>query len=563
MENKEKMKKIEFKKIGLIILFLLIFLPTFWRMLRPGIFSMQDWQFFRLYEFDKCVSDLQIPCRWAPDIDYQYGQPIFNFYGQFSFAIGEVFHLLGLSLIDTTKALFIFSLIGSAFTMFLLSSSFWRSRWAGFISALIYVYAPYRAVDVYVRGALPEAMAFVFFPLIIYFFNKFVEEKKTNFLIGFSLSFAGLIITHNLSALMFVFFLIPWGIYFLTKEKSWFLWKNFLFSGFLIAGLSAFYLLPAVFESQFISLSNTTEGYFNFHNHFATLNELLISRFWGYGASNWGKKDLSVSVGHIQWILPLLILGYFFVKKSLKEHSQFLFIFFLGWGMLLLTHNKTTWIWEQLTFLQYIQFPWRFLSMAVLAFSLASGIVIILINKNMIKFGLTAVVAALLIGLNTPFFFEDLWYKISDKEFFSGIWFSREIAASPADYWPIFAKDIPTKKADKNVDIISGQGNGFLIERRSNYQKYQLLVNSASAVVQFSTVYFPGWKAFWNNKEINIYPSGNLGLITANLLQGNNIVELKFMDTPIRKLGNYLTLLSFIGILLFFIQSKLKLFKKL
>lgn len=523
---------------------------------------MQDWQFFRLYEFDKCIADLQIPCRWAPDIDFQYGQPIFNFYGQFSFVIGEIFHLLGLSIIDSTKALFIVSLIGSALTMFLLSKNLWRNSWAGFISALIYVYAPYRAVDIYVRGALPEAMAFILFPLIIYFFNRFVKEKKTSLLIGFSLSFALLIITHNLSALMFMFFIIPWGVYFITREKAWHLWKNFLFSGLMVLGFSGFYLLPAIFESQYVSLSNTTKGYFDFHNHFATLNELLISRFWGYGASNWGKKDLSISVGHIQWILPILILGAFFVKKSLKKHSQFIVFLLIGWVMLFITHNKTTWIWEQLIFLQYIQFPWRFLSMAILAFSLSSGAAIILIQKDKIKLGFTAVIAALLIGLNTPFFFEDLWYKVSDKEFFSGIWFSREIAASPADYWPVFAKDLPVQKAEKDLDFIIGQGTGFLTDKNSNSQKFQVLVSSPSAVIQFSTVYFPGWEALWNNNKVDVYPSGNLGLITANFQQGSGIIELKFKDTLIRTLGNYLTIFTMLSLLIFILRKKLKLIKK-
>jgi len=556
------MKNLKLKKIVIGIVFILAFLPTFWRMLKPGIFSMQDWQFFRLFEFDKCIQDLQIPCRWAPDIDFQYGQPIFNFYGQFSFAIGEMFHLLGLSIIDSTKALFIVSLVGSAFTMFLLSSNLWRSRLAGVISALLYVYAPYRAVDVYVRGALPEAMAFIYFPLITYFFNRFVKEKKISLLVWFCLAFSALIITHNLSALMYLFFIIPWSIYFLTKEKAWNLWKSFLVSGFIIFGLSAFYLLPAIFESQYISLKNTIQGYFDFHNHFATLNELLISRYWGYGASNWGKKDLSISVGHIQWILPLLILGTFIVRRSLKQYSQFIFILLIGWGMLFLTHNKTTWVWENLVFLQYIQFPWRFLSVAILAFSLSSGVVIILIKGRILKFGLLAVVTALLIGLNTPFFFEDLWYNVSDKEFFSGIWFEREISASPADYWPIFGINTPTKKAEKNVSFMNGLGEGYLISKNSNYQKYQISVSSASALIQFSTVYFPGWEAHWNDNKMNIYPSGNLGLITANIQQGSGIMELKFKDTPIRILGNYLTLFSVFGLAVFILITKLKLLKK-
>src|SRR5258708_28332007 len=142
-------------KIFLIIIFLLS-IPTFAKMVRPGIYSMQDFHYFRLFEFDKCIKALQIPCRWAPDAGLSYGEPLFNFYTQVPYAVGEIIHLIGFQLVDSLKITFILSLILSGISMFFLSRQIWKSELGGFFSALFYIYAPYRAVDVWVRLALPE-----------------------------------------------------------------------------------------------------------------------------------------------------------------------------------------------------------------------------------------------------------------------------------------------------------------------------------------------------------------------------------------------------------------------
>ena len=249
------------KKNILLVLVVILSVPSFALMLKSGIFSTQDFHLFRLYEFDKCVKRLEIPCRWAPDAGLGYGEPVFDFYPQLSYAIGEIFHLIGFNLINSLKILFILSIVGSGVAMYFLAKHLWKSDWGALISAAIYIYAPYRAVDVWVRGALPEALAFVLFPLII-----LAVEKKKFLALSFSLS--ALILTHNLSALMFLPVVLVWLVY-----KKY--WKGFW--GFGIAGaMSAFYILPVIFESKFINLASTTQGYFDFRAHFLSLRQIFL-----------------------------------------------------------------------------------------------------------------------------------------------------------------------------------------------------------------------------------------------------------------------------------------------
>jgi len=69
---------------------------------------------------------------------------------------------------------------------------------AGLVGALFYTFAPYRFVDLYVRGAIGECVAFVWLPLILYFGLKFSKEQKNIYLFGGSLSLGLLIMSHNL-----------------------------------------------------------------------------------------------------------------------------------------------------------------------------------------------------------------------------------------------------------------------------------------------------------------------------------------------------------------------------
>ena len=73
------------------LLFLIVALSglVIWPLFVPGYFSHHDnLQVIRIFEMRKCFADLQIPCRWVPDMGYGNGYPLFNFYGPLPYYIG-------------------------------------------------------------------------------------------------------------------------------------------------------------------------------------------------------------------------------------------------------------------------------------------------------------------------------------------------------------------------------------------------------------------------------------------------------------------------------------------
>ncbi|MDP1743371.1 MAG: 6-pyruvoyl-tetrahydropterin synthase-related protein [Candidatus Amesbacteria bacterium] len=500
-----------------ILVLALLSIPTFGLMLRSGIYTMHDFHVFRQQQFEKClIQTKNFPCRWSPDAGLGYGEPVFNFYGQFPYWIGEIFRIMKLSVLDSVKANFILSILASSMAMYFLARKFWSNTGA-LVSALFYAYAPYRAVDIWVRGALPESLAFVFFPLILLFIKEFIETNKNKYLFWLILSLSGLTLTHNLSLLIFIPFGLIWGVYWwLRSTKSIHIIYDLISAGLVGALLSAFYLLPVLFESSLVTLNQTTIGYYDFHIHYATLKQLFLSTFWGFGGSTWGPNDtMSFAVGQMHWILAVLLVVFVFIKK---RNIETLFFVSLGFLAIFLTHGKSDLIWNIVKPMAYIQFPWRFLTMSTLFLSLAIG--------SMTKFLpriLTPLLLCLLLLLNTNMFRPDIWRNITDTEQFSGRLWDEQRSSALSDFWPKSASSLPNAFAP------------FVPE---------VMLNT-----RYPIVYFPGWVARVDGKKINVFPSGDLGLVTVQVPQGKS-VTLSFEDTPVRRIGNIASLITLLCLII-------------
>ena len=273
------LNKYKYFWIGLILSILVL-----WPIARPGFYvHHDDVQVIRLYEMDKCIKDLQIPCRWVPDLGGEYGYPLFNYYAPLPYYFGEVFNLISGNLLFSVKMMLIASLIGSYIFMYLLAREFWGEK-GGVLSALFYVYVPYHAADLYVRGAMGELWSLMLFPLIFWTFFRLFKKISFKRLALAGLSFSLLVVSHNLSALMFTPILILYVFLLYIKRKNKKFLRYALFALIIGLLLSSFYWIPALAEKKYVHVDTTTMGYFSYTEHFKGLRKLL-SRSWDWGPS--------------------------------------------------------------------------------------------------------------------------------------------------------------------------------------------------------------------------------------------------------------------------------------
>src|SRR5579863_364002 len=103
-----------------VIIVLLVF--TVMPLFTPGFFTMHDdEQIGRLYDLHKEVVSAQLPPRIAQDLGFGFDYPLFNFYPPLVYYIGEVFHLLGFSFINSTKLMIGLGFLLSGICMYLFS----------------------------------------------------------------------------------------------------------------------------------------------------------------------------------------------------------------------------------------------------------------------------------------------------------------------------------------------------------------------------------------------------------------------------------------------------------
>lgn len=542
------------KTIISILAIILLSIFSWWYMVKPGFFSMHDdMQFMRLYELDKCFKDDQIPCRWVPDLGYGYGYPLFNYYSPLPYYLGEAIHLVfGTSFIDTVKILFALGFVLSGIFMFFLAREFWGNL-GGFLSAIFYIYAPYHAMDVYVRGAMGEHWALVWFPLILLAVYKVVKEGGHRWTLALALSFGLLLLSHNLMSIPFSVVALFWGMMWL------FLTKNYrkilpLGAGVIWAiFLAAFFLLPVLFEKRFVHVETMLIGYFNYLAHFVTIKQLFFKTDWGWETSVYGPDDMMpFMIGILHWglvVINAILVALFWRREKtlpLLFTGGFLTFFFFGTAFMI--HQRSTPIWQTIKILEYLQFPWRFLALVIFFASFSAGAVVVFLKSQRLKYLLAGFLILGLLFSVKDYFRAEKRYDISDKDRLSGEAWQLALTSAIFDYLPIYARYPPDKEAPKEPQIISGEAKVLSLEKGTNWQKFRISVSSDSATVQLSLYDFPGWTVWLDGQKVNTRHDNFLGLITFEIPPGEHQVKAKLLNTPIRNLGNFLSLVGILGL---------------
>ena len=543
------------QKFGLYSIVLpLLLIPTFLILLRPGYFPMQDdLQAFRVQQLDKCLEDVQIPCRWVPDAGYGYGYPQFNYYPPLPYYVGALLHRVGIQYIDTVKILFVAGYVLSAITMFVLVSTL-LNKWSGLVAALLYSYIPYKAVEVYVRGALSEFWAQIFFPLIFWLIYKVIKTGKSNFTLALGISIALLATTHTLMTIIFAPVAVIWALFWLKNEK----WNNIvkiMMGGVMGLGLSAFYILPVAFERQFVHIESMLSGYVDYRQHFVSLHKLFISREWGYGSSGFPDEKLNLSLGVVQWVIGIVVSLIAFIKLKRDNLNSKLVLLLSGMTLfsIFMMHMKSSFIWSKLPFLWYMQFPWRFLAVSIFLLCLLSGYFIYYAGKFKYVLGVLAVAVSLY--LNISYFVPKDWLDITDEQKFSGVSWQKQMTISIFDYLPIYSTLPPINEAPKTPEILDGNALVLNYKKGSNFQTGNLKVIEESTI-RLPLFDFPGMQVKVNGDVVSHYNNdcrGHdfcYGLITFKLPSGDYKIETRLTNTPIRTLGNIITLLSIVALII-------------
>lgn len=523
----------KYKNLILPALVLLISFIGLYPLLHSGLLPTHDGEYHvvRFWQFYKVLADGVIYPRWAPDFNNGFGIPIFTFVYPFPNYFAAFLHFLGLSFINSFKLNMFFAGLLGTLLFYLWIKNYWGTLGAVIASAF-YSFAPYRFVDIYVRGSVGEVWSMAFFPGFLWAIDRFFQTKEKRYF-ACSVIFLSLVIfSHNILGLMFFVFTIFYVGFLIIQQK-----KRKFFSLSSLSILLASMVFSSIFWLSALLQTKFTVGLevFDIKPNFPELYQLLIPS-WGSGFSGNTSlaNQLSFQIGIANLLVVIVSIIYFFKDKSSKRGyliffiTSFLVIFFL---ML----RPSFPLWQKIPLLNYFQFPWRFLSLEILICGFLAGSLGVLVNKIRIKYAnfvLTAFLIFFVIFLSYSYTKPAYYLNRPDDYYLTRSNFIDGTNSPGNSFNTIWFKQIPKTKS--KISLISGDAEVKTKQIKSNYYLFDIHAKSIS-MFRINTAYFPGWRVYINRQKQDVKIT-NDGLFEFNLNGGNYLVEVKFTDTIVGKL---------------------------
>ncbi|HEU5316420.1 MAG TPA: 6-pyruvoyl-tetrahydropterin synthase-related protein [Chloroflexota bacterium] len=208
--------------------------------------------------------------RWLPDLFMGYGYPLFNYYAPgFYYVALALRGLLRLDVWDGYKAVGPLAAMVGAAGAYALTVDVWRHVGAGVVAAVALLYGPYVfQTNLFQRGDLPEALALGLLAWLLLCVWRLVGARRGRetaaWLAAAALVGSGIVLIHNITALLAAGVTGLWSLGALGHRRRWRSGWRALAAGVGVAGLTAFFWLPAMAERGAVQLEILLEGHLDY-----------------------------------------------------------------------------------------------------------------------------------------------------------------------------------------------------------------------------------------------------------------------------------------------------------
>lgn len=447
----------------------------------------------------------------------------------------------GFSSLSAYKIVMAISFPLSAFFAYL-----WLSRrfgtWPGIAAGFIYSLAPYHFANVYVRGAIGETVAAMMLPLSFYALDLLGSRKSRRYLALAAIFIAIVILSHPFYGLVFSFI---WIMYAAVNK-----WPRYVILS-IIGGymISSFYIIPAYVYKNLTYLDRI-ENFFLEKQDFVTLPKLINSP-WGFAAVAEVDKDpMSVQIGATALVLCLGA-AYLFFKEKNKPTGLFLGLIVFAVFMMLPVSLP---LWQVLSPLRALQFPWRLLFVVNVSMAFCAGYFLSHMKRTAV---LTAILVVVVLFASRGFWSVGRYYPESDLNDmnktigYPGI-LTMLLEETPK--WHVIQQE---SNPYTFFNVQSGLAGVKNLVWKTNYHKFVVTAEKQS-VINDKTHYWPGWKVFVDGEEVKLidpYSKLSQGTLAFEVTPGTHVVESRLSEPPLNLIADTISLLS-LGLCLVLILKK-------
>lgn len=479
---------------------------------------------------------MHFPLRWAGSLDQGFGIPLFNFVYPLPYYFSSFFSVLFGSVWAVKTVIIISYLMGGLGIYYLFGN---KNKFVSISLALIYLMTPYQFLNIFVRGALGEVVAMGILPWALVMFSR-LKEKGGVLKWYHPIPLALLLIAHNFLGILFAVFLIGYAFFQSGNKRQ-------LFTALIYSfGLASFFLIPMIFERGNLFSENHGGLTFPFNEHFVYFKQLLYSK-WDYLYSGPGPVDgMSFQLGFAQIILSVLgILAIIFnSKRNLSD--AYLIIAYLG-SIFLMT-GRSFFIWDKISILQTIQFPWRLLFMTAILSPILGSIFISRLKSKKLQ----TIFVCLVLALS---FWNIRNYRRPMKQLtqseYTDLYLLNQGKTTMTFRPEILPRWSVADERFKSDELLVNAGNMIIDSLVTNPISVKTTINNkvdpVTAKITILRNYYPAWVCIMDGKvKIPLFPTDD-GMITMKPEIGVHSYIISIRSTGIEKLANFMSLAFILG----------------
>lgn len=567
-------------------------------LLQPGLPTSADLtiHLYRALEFERAWAPGVIVPRWAPDLAYGYGYPLFVFAPPLPYLLAMAFDLPGVTLETAFKALIIFTILLYAIGMYLFAREVWGSPAAGLAASAAYTFAPFALREALLEGGnIPQLLAIGLFPWPLWAATRAARSGAWGWTVWAGIFYAAIMLSHLFQAFVFApvlaaytLLLVFFNLWGKSQKANTFSSLLPLFALPLGLLLSAFFWLPAFIERHFTraqaDIYLEKSPFFIRYPHWSELFA-WIAPLDTRAANPYTPLTLGV-VTLILAGLGLLVVGYlsrFAVLRpsSLLEtqnaagrsqnlpitayHLPLTILFFaaLAAGAAFMSIPASRPVWEVVSILQVAEFPWRMLGLANLGLALLSGGAILWLPRRLQLPAAGVCIGALLLGVapylypvipfsqhGQPTLADQIRYERSSQSIGTttlGEYLPQTVAAPPTTSPLVDAYQAGQIPDRLDRASLPAGATATLLEQNAVTHRYQ--INSPAAfTLRLHHFYYPGWRAQIDGRPVELLTEAETGLMLINIPAGEHTLTVHFGEIPIRVIALSLTGLTLVAL---------------
>ena len=384
-----------------------------------GIIQGHDLK-FHLMRIEAIAKELlhgNIPVKLSSLYMDGYGYPVSVYYGDLLLYIPAFFRLMGFSVVASYKIYIFLINIGTTISSYACFGKILKDKRITLIVCLAYTTSYYRMMDIYVRAAVGEYSAMMFLPLVVYAVYQIYTESESRwknyrkYALLLALGMTGLIGTHILTVEMVVVAMLLFCIVLWKKtlqKKTVWLYTLAIIQTFIF---NLYYIVPFLdyYRNVDVNISNSASKY-SAHiqwkgayigDYFSFFKELF-----GWNSIN-ANERMALTPGMVL-MLVLVFACMLWINGKAGKEMKILTVFsitflFMASNLFPWDHLAANYKWGNI--LAQIQFPWRYIELAVVFLVLLLGTVLKTIKEEKAEYRKMVYSGTIIMSILSVFFF--------------------------------------------------------------------------------------------------------------------------------------------------------------